>query len=70
MAKSGNVDLIVQVTCICAPDSERRISCAINLLLATAQPNKDCAGNTDENEIQESGSSDSDDEGGFAGEGS
>lgn len=52
MVKCRNVKLTVQVTCICAPDSERRISRAINLLLATAQPNEDSAGNTDENKDQ------------------
>lgn len=68
MAKSRNVD--PKVTYIRTPDSEIRIAHAIDILLAAACPNEDCTVRTDENEIRENGSSDSDDEGDFAGEGS
>ena len=52
MAKCRNVELTVQVTCIRTPDSEIRIARAINLLLATAQPNEDSTGSTDKNKDQ------------------
>lgn len=42
----------MQVTCSRTPGSEGRISRAINLLLATAQPNEDSVDNTDENKDQ------------------
>ncbi len=70
MAKKRNADPPVQVTFIRTPDSEMRIAHAIDILLAVARPNEDCSVLTDENEIRENDSSDSDDEGDFAGEGS
>ena len=45
MARCANFKLAVRVTHICALDSERRLSRAVSLLLAAAQPDEDSDNN-------------------------